>query len=112
LRVQISRIKDAVGAQLRKAGSVHPHKLATSFVKLALASTSSSFSYFSWTPVKEIKQVGDKWEADCHAKGTFRAKEVILCTNAHTKHIFPEGSPFADQYVVAFFLLTVGVHLD
>ncbi|EIM92347.1 FAD dependent oxidoreductase [Stereum hirsutum FP-91666 SS1] len=79
----------AVGGATRKAGSVHPHKLCTELVRLALQSKSSNFKYFSWTPVESFESLNEgEWLVKAHSKGQIRAKNVILCSNAHTGHIF------------------------
>ena len=36
------------------------------------------------------------WEIDCGDRGVVRAKQVIVCTNAHTRHLFP-GEPVDKQ---------------
>ena len=39
---------------------------------------------------------GDAWLVDCGERGVIRAKQVIVCTNAHTRHLFP-GEPVDKQ---------------
>jgi len=29
------------------------------------------------------------WTVDCGDRGVIRAKQVVVCTNAHTRHLFP-----------------------
>ncbi|KAK4688131.1 hypothetical protein P7C73_g1980, partial [Tremellales sp. Uapishka_1] len=87
---KLSRIPEAVALVKSPTGTVHPHKLGTALVRLALETTDASFQYFSWAPVKNLTpRVEGGWIVDCHERGRITAKEVILCTNAHTKHLFP-----------------------
>jgi glycine/D-amino acid oxidase-like deaminating enzyme len=72
------------------AGSCHPHRLATALARLALASATSTFSLFSWTPVNSFAGHDGVWEVDCGDRGLVRARDVILCSNGHTRTLFPE----------------------
>lgn len=72
------------------AGSIHPHKLATHFLKAALAS--GQVDFFSWAPVKQFTERTDGkegWDVEVLERGTIKTKQVIVCTNAHTRHLFP-----------------------
>ncbi|CED85316.1 FAD dependent oxidoreductase [Phaffia rhodozyma] len=93
---EITRCHTAVAAVLKPAGSVHPHKLSTELVRLALESPHSKFSFFSWTPVRKFEarsgQDEEGWDVDCWEKGVIRAKQVVLCSNAHTGQLFDHGS--------------------
>lgn len=55
----------------------------------ALDSTTSDFSLHSWTPVSGFPEQVEKGRWRLHtSKGPITAKEVILCTNAHTANFF------------------------
>ncbi|GFZ52218.1 hypothetical protein JCM24511_09991 [Saitozyma sp. JCM 24511] len=92
--VKVSRVKSAVGCSTRNAGSVHPHKLTTELLKLALASDHNAVSLFTSTPVLSLSEPsgGDGVELKT-SRGNVTAPTVILCTNAHTPHLFPKGHP-------------------
>ncbi|WVQ83329.1 hypothetical protein IAT38_005468 [Cryptococcus sp. DSM 104549] len=87
----ISRVSAATIVCRGPGGSNHPHKLTTALTKLALASTCSDFSFFSWAPVKSVqpRASGEGYTVDCHERGAVEAKSVVLCTNGHTRHILP-----------------------
>ncbi|KLT41356.1 FAD dependent oxidoreductase, partial [Cutaneotrichosporon oleaginosum] len=90
---KLSRFKGVTSVHVRPGGSVHPHKLATALMHLALASPHAQFSLHSWTPASGHPQRrGDRWVLQT-SKGAIRAPRVILCTNAHTRHFFPRSSP-------------------
>jgi glycine/D-amino acid oxidase-like deaminating enzyme len=72
------------------AGSCHPHRLATALARLALASSTSQFTLFSWTPVKSFAEHDGVWDVDCGDRGSVRARDVILCSNGHTRTLFPD----------------------
>ncbi|WWD02358.1 hypothetical protein V865_000397 [Kwoniella europaea PYCC6329] len=91
-----TRIHNAVAYSKGPAGSVHPHKLATEYMKSAMATGRADL--YSYAPVLSTKRADGVWELEVHEKGTIKAKEVIFCTNAHTPHLF-EGSPIADYLV-------------
>lgn len=57
---------------------------------LALSSKTSSCKFFSWTPVAGLKRNGGAWSVDCGDKGVVQAHQVMLATNAYTRHLFPE----------------------
>ena len=95
---QISRTPSAIGAHVRRAGSVHPHKLCTALLRLALdpaTSSAASFALQSWTPVKGFRPIAggeEGWTVETIGeKGSVTAGRVILCSNAHTAHLFPDG---------------------
>ncbi|TXT07093.1 hypothetical protein VHUM_03263 [Vanrija humicola] len=73
------------------AGSWHPHRGTTGLLRLALASTSSYCRFFSWAPVARLEQLDSGgWALHCGERGVVRAREVVLATNAYTRHLFPE----------------------
>jgi glycine/D-amino acid oxidase-like deaminating enzyme len=68
-------------------------------MRLALASPHSDFSLHSWTPVSgHPARDGAHWVLRT-SKGALRARRVVLCTNAHTRHFFPRSSHLHGQYV-------------
>ncbi|WWC63056.1 uncharacterized protein I303_105655 [Kwoniella dejecticola CBS 10117] len=93
-----TRIHNAIAYSKGPAGSVHPHKLATAYMKAAIATGRADL--YSYAPVQSAKKMDGVWELEVHDKGTIKAREVIFCTNAHTPHLF-EGSPIA-EYLVPF----------
>lgn len=85
----MSRLDKAVSLSRGPAGSVHPHKLASHFLKGALDSGHCDF--YSWCPVKSFTRAeagSSIWTVDCGDRGIIKAKRVIVCTNAHTRHLF------------------------
>lgn len=95
---QLTRCHNALAAILKPAGSVHPHKLATELIRLALESSHSDFKYYSWTPVQKFEEREEGgWEVNCLEKGTIRAKQIVLCSNAHTNQLFEDGSDMDAQ---------------
>ncbi|KAL7411653.1 FAD dependent oxidoreductase [Mrakia frigida] len=96
---RISRTPTAIGAYLKPAGSVHPHKLCTALLRIALdpkTSSASSFELQTWTPVESITPlVGEGkegWKVETvGSKGSVEAGMVVLCSNAHTGHLFGEA---------------------
>ncbi|WWD18874.1 hypothetical protein CI109_103329 [Kwoniella shandongensis] len=96
---RISRIKGATGCSKGPAGSLHPHKLATAFLKSALATGQADL--YSWSPVQKMTKNGEGiWDVDCGERGTLKTKEVIVCTNAHTGSLF-KGTDI-DEYLTPF----------
>lgn len=59
-------------------------------MRLALASKSSDCKFFSWAPVTGFKRQGELWEVDCGQRGVIRARQIMLATNAYTRHLFPD----------------------
>ena len=53
---------------------------------------------YSWAPVSGFSSNDGVCTVDCGARGQVSARQVIVCTNAHTPHLFP-NSPFSSQYV-------------
>ena len=96
---QITRTPTAIGATLKTAGSVHPHKLCTALLRIALdpkTSSASSFELQSWTPVKSFTPLSgegkESWKVETvGSKGSVEAGMVVLCSNAHTAHLFEKG---------------------
>lgn len=95
---QLSRVSGAVAVLKYPSGSVHPHKLATAFLKTALESPRCKA--FSWTPVSNVDREDGIWLVNGGARGTIRAKEVVVCTNAHTGWLF-KGTNIEKQWVHA-----------
>jgi glycine/D-amino acid oxidase-like deaminating enzyme len=90
----MSRVRGAVGCSTRNAGSVHPHKFTTELLKLAIASERDHISLFTGTPVIDVSETQASSGQDVRTnRGIIRAKQIILCTNAHTPHLFPEDHP-------------------
>ncbi|ORY24568.1 FAD dependent oxidoreductase-domain-containing protein [Naematelia encephala] len=87
---KLGRTPHALAINHYKVGTCHPHKLATALARLALSSKAADFKYFSWTPVKSIETTKQGFTLDCHDKGQIRARQVIVCTNAYTKYLFPD----------------------
>ncbi|WVQ85703.1 hypothetical protein IAT38_007869 [Cryptococcus sp. DSM 104549] len=95
----MTRINGATGCSKGPAGSLHPHKLATAFLKSAMATGQADL--YSWAPVQKLVRADeDTWEVNCGERGTVKAKNVIVCTNAHTPHLF-KGSDI-DDYITPF----------
>ncbi|WVQ75690.1 hypothetical protein IAR50_005320 [Cryptococcus sp. DSM 104548] len=95
-----TRIKNALGFSKGPAGSLHPHKLTTAFLRSALASPTSHAELYSWAPVQKITKHDGLWIVDCEERGTIKARNVILCTNAHTPNLF-KGSAI-DQFLTPY----------
>ena len=106
---EVSRVKGAKAISKGPAGSIHPHKLATHFLQAALKT--GNVELFSWAPVSSFSRAGVKaegdasmsgsdgeWVVDCGERGQIRSKRVVVCTNAHTRHLFP-GQAIDKQYV-------------
>ncbi|TXT12854.1 hypothetical protein VHUM_01255 [Vanrija humicola] len=89
---KLSRNDRALALNIGPAGSWHPHRGVTALLRLALASKTSDCSFFSWCPVQSFTRAGEGWDLDCGGRGTIRAKEVILATNAYTRHLFPDDT--------------------
>ncbi|WVF66161.1 hypothetical protein IAT40_000901 [Kwoniella sp. CBS 6097] len=96
---KISRIPAALGLGKGPAGSVHPHKLCTSFISSAIRSSpKGKCRLFSWCPVTSFTQAQAAereqglWTIDCGDRGKITARKVIVCTNAHTPHLFPDSN--------------------
>jgi glycine/D-amino acid oxidase-like deaminating enzyme len=52
---------------------------------------SGNCSLHSWAPVvsfAESEDGEDGWTVDCGERGKITARQVIVCTNAHTRHLF------------------------
>jgi len=84
----------AKGVLKYPSGSVHPHKLATAFLKAALEKPRCQV--YSWTPVNKVEMADGIWQVNAGSRGIIRAKEVIVCTNAHTGWLF-EGTSIDEQ---------------
>ncbi|WVQ88600.1 hypothetical protein IAS59_002336 [Cryptococcus gattii] len=85
---KVTRINGATGYSIGPAGSLHPHKLATAYLKSALATGQAEL--YSWSPVQKLTRGEDDelWQVNCGERGTVKARNVIVCTNAHTPHLF------------------------
>ena len=71
------------------AGSVHPHKLATHFLQAALES--GQVELFSWAPVEKFEEDQEGgWTVDVGPRGVVRTRQIIVCTDGHTPHLFPD----------------------
>ncbi|RSH82890.1 hypothetical protein EHS25_005880 [Saitozyma podzolica] len=69
-------------------------KFTTELLKLAIASERDHISLFTGTPVIDVSETQASSGQDVRTnRGTIRAKQIILCTNAHTPHLFPEDHP-------------------
>jgi glycine/D-amino acid oxidase-like deaminating enzyme len=79
------------------SGSVHSHKLVSAFLRTALSSP--LVQAFSFAPVKGFTRSDGIWQVDAGERGTASAKEVVVCTNAHTGWLF-EGTDVQEQYVL------------
>jgi glycine/D-amino acid oxidase-like deaminating enzyme len=65
---------------------VHPHKLATALLNLAIQS--GHCELYSWTPVVSIGKAEDgQWGVET-SRGEIRARKVVLASNAHTEHVW------------------------
>ncbi|WRT63934.1 uncharacterized protein IL334_000861 [Kwoniella shivajii] len=90
--LRVSRVQGAIGYSTRTAGTVHPHKLTTELLKLSISSTDYDVSLHTTTPALSITPKEDQHIVET-SRGTIKAKRVVLCTNAHTPHLFPEEHP-------------------
>ncbi|KAK8854966.1 hypothetical protein IAR55_003706 [Kwoniella newhampshirensis] len=95
---RITRIKNATGCSKGPAGSLHPHKLATAFLRSALSTGQADL--YSWAPVQKMNKVEGIWEVDCGERGLVKTKQVVVCTNAHTGNLF-KGTDI-DAYLTPF----------
>ncbi|WVQ75691.1 hypothetical protein IAR50_005321 [Cryptococcus sp. DSM 104548] len=95
-----TRFKNAQGFSKGPAGSLHPHKLTTAFLRSALSSPTSNAELYSWAPVQKITKQEGLWVVDCEDRGTVKARNVILCTNAHTPNLF-KGSAI-DRFLTPY----------
>ncbi|WVQ71310.1 hypothetical protein IAR50_000837 [Cryptococcus sp. DSM 104548] len=91
-----TRFKGAVAYSKGPAGSIHPHKLASAFLRSALETGQAEL--YSWAPVKGLRKVDGAqtlsaekqgggyglWEVDLGKRGKVRARDVVICTNAYT----------------------------
>lgn len=57
-------------------------------MRLALASGSANVRYFSWAPVAGVRPAGAYWKVDTVSRGTITARNIVLATNAWTRHLF------------------------
>nr|KIR87523.1 hypothetical protein I308_02468 [Cryptococcus tetragattii IND107] len=85
---KVTRINGATGYSIGPAGSLHPHKLATAYLKSALATGQTEL--YSWSPVQKLTRGEDDelWQVNCGEKCTVKGRNVIVCTNAHTPYLF------------------------
>ncbi|TXT08636.1 hypothetical protein VHUM_02764 [Vanrija humicola] len=90
---KISRIKGTTSVHVRPGGSVHPHKLATALMRLAIDSKDSDFSFHSWTPVLALPEPSAAGWTLKTSKGDISAARVILATNAYTGTFFAKDEP-------------------
>ncbi|EIW70593.1 hypothetical protein TREMEDRAFT_16198, partial [Tremella mesenterica DSM 1558] len=84
---QKTRVSNAIAYNRGPAGSVHPHKLTTELLKIAMR---SGAELYSWAPVKNLSRFGEGWEVET-SRGMIKAGVVVLCTNAYTGGLFPES---------------------
>lgn len=82
---QFTRQDHAAGYAVTPAGMVHPHKLATALLRLALAT--GQCELYSWTPVSNFEKTGETWIVHT-SEGDITAEQVVLASNAHTKHLW------------------------
>lgn len=88
---RLTRLPEAKELIRGPAGSWHPHRGTTGLLRLALESKSSYCRFYSWAPVARLEQLdGGGWALHCAERGVIRAREVVLATNAYTRHLFPE----------------------
>ena len=88
----MTRLKGTLQVNRIPAGSWHPHRGVTAILRLALESKTSNMQFFSWAPVASVDGPGPDglFSVDCGARGTVRARKVIIATNAYTRHLIPE----------------------
>jgi glycine/D-amino acid oxidase-like deaminating enzyme len=91
--VQLCRVAKAVGFSTRIGGTVHPHKLTTQLLKLALASDKYKVSLYTSTPLVKFTSSEKGGAIAETSRGTIKAGRLVLCTNAHTPHLFPADHP-------------------
>lgn len=73
---------------------VHPHKMATALLRLALSTTHCEL--YSWAPVSTIEKVGKSWVVHT-SRGDIITDKVVLASNAHTRHLWDTPDvPFGD----------------
>lgn len=87
---RISRVKNALAVKYSPSGSWHPHRGLTALLRKALESKSADFDFYSWAPVAQLAKTGGGWRVDCGERGKIRARQVVLATNAYTRHLFPD----------------------
>lgn len=75
----------AAGYAITPAGMVHPHKLATALLRLALATDRCELH--SWTPVSTFERSGNGWIVHT-SKGDISTDKIVLASNAHTRHLW------------------------
>ncbi|WOO78253.1 uncharacterized protein LOC62_02G001803 [Vanrija pseudolonga] len=88
---RVSRINDAVACNLVPSGSWHPHRGVTALLRLALESKAANVQFFSWAPASGITNLANGLvSVDCGPRGIVTARQVIVATNAYTRHLLPE----------------------
>ncbi|TXT09243.1 hypothetical protein VHUM_02717 [Vanrija humicola] len=87
---RVSRVHDAVACNRIPSGSWHPHRAVTALLRLALKSTAANVQFFSWAPVAGISNANGRVSVDCESRGVITARQVIVATNAYTRHLLPE----------------------
>ncbi|KAI9634339.1 FAD dependent oxidoreductase [Dioszegia hungarica] len=76
-RTYFTRQDHAAGYAVTPAGMVHPHKLATALLRLALAT--GQCELYSWTPVSNFEKTGETWIVHT-SEGDITAEQVVLVT--------------------------------
>lgn len=88
---RVSRVNDAVACNLVPSGSWHPHRGVTALLRLALESKAANVRFFSWAPASRITNLPNGLvSVDCGPRGIVTARQVIVATNAYTRHLLPE----------------------
>ncbi|ORY30770.1 FAD dependent oxidoreductase-domain-containing protein [Naematelia encephala] len=91
---RLSRFKGVTSVHVRPGGSVHSHKLCSALMRLAIESTASDFSFYSWAPVNGFPAATPSGQRVVKtSRGDILTDRVILCTNAHTPNFFSKDDP-------------------
>ncbi|KIR36724.1 hypothetical protein I352_00035 [Cryptococcus deuterogattii MMRL2647] len=74
----------------RAAGKYKHLKPEWKWIGDAKESTKGQAELYPWSPVQKLTRGEDDelWQVNCGERGTVKARNVIVCTNAHTPHLF------------------------
>lgn len=89
----ISRVKDAFGAAVWPAGSLHPLRFVHALLQRCLQE--DNFALYTHTPVERIAKDGDGtcWQLST-PRGCVQARQVLLATNGYSTKLLPSLQDF------------------
>ncbi|KAJ0375455.1 hypothetical protein COL26b_006336 [Colletotrichum chrysophilum] len=86
---QVSGVKGALSCFTFTAGHIWPYKMVMHFLKGVVQKGANLQTHTPVTHISENPLLDGRWEVST-ARGSIKAKKVLLATNGYTSHLAPE----------------------